>query len=79
MTIEDATVHIFSCDLCGRTARGEAAELPPPGFALLKVRPVQGVGAAVVLCLDTCLSIGADRLAEGLTIDGAPARGSLFG
>lgn len=60
----------FVCDLCGSAALGETSELPPPGFALLKVRPERGVGAIVHLCVDTCLAIGAERLAEGFTIEG---------
>jgi hypothetical protein len=66
----------FVCDLCGEAALGEMPELPPPGFALLKVRPEHGVGAVAHLCLRTCLVIGAERLATGLTLEGHPRGGT---
>lgn len=62
--------HRFVCDLCGEVAIGEAPEFPPPGFAILKVRPARGVGVVVHLCLDGCLPVGAERLADGRTVEG---------
>ena len=66
----DAPHYRFTCDVCHATRRGHSPELPPPGFVTMLVRPEQGPGLIAHACLDTCMCIAADNIAEGRLPDG---------
>lgn len=71
MTVEPHPGSVtFTCDVCSTTARGEGVDIPPPGWAILWVRPDHGVGMAAHLCFGQCLELGAHNLAEGRSPSG---------
>jgi hypothetical protein len=63
--------YCFTCDVCHATARGLVADQPPPGFAIIWIRPDRGIGAVAHLCATFCLIAGAGNLAEGKAPDGS--------
>lgn len=69
---EDAT-WTYRCDVCATTRRGDYPEAPPPGMVTMLVRPEYGPGLVAHACIDTCLGIAADNIAEGRLPDGTVA------